>query len=204
MSISQDMLRLNPMPLRDSEETHTSVLLRNLINAAAKDDHFTFTWLLGNFSNNIYGFIVLFLSLLSLVPIIDIAARLILLLVFCQGMLGYPAPILPEKFLLRKYPVRYLSILERYAVPALQYFERFARPRWLPFLMAARRMTAILAFLLTVISLLIPLPFANVPVAIVSALMALAYIEHDGILLASALFISIGILLIVFAPLFLK
>jgi hypothetical protein len=104
--------------------------------------------------------------------------------------------------LLRKYPAQYLSSLERYAVPVLQYFEKFARPRWLPFLVAARHITALLAFLLTVVSLLIPLPFANVPIAIVSALMALAYIEHDGILLACALFISAGMLTIVFAPLF--
>jgi hypothetical protein len=157
---------------------------------------------MGRLSNNIYGFIVLFLSLLSLIPIIDIAARFILLLVLCQVMLGYPAPILPRKFLLRKYPARYLLILQRYAVPVLEHFEKFARPRWLPFLMAARRITTILAFLLTVVSLLIPLPFANVPIAIVSALMALAYIEHDGVLLAWALFISVGMLLIVFAPLF--
>jgi len=201
MSSYKNILRFRALPQLDTNTTHTSVLLKNLIDAAAANDHFTFAWLMGCLSTNIYGLIVLFLSLLSLVPIIDIAARFILLLVFCQAILGYPAPILPQKFLLRKYPARYLSSLERYAVPALKYFEKFVRPRWLPFLMAARRMTAVLAFLLTVLSLLIPLPFANVPVAIVSALMALAYIEHDGVLLVCALFISVGMLMIVFIPL---
>jgi len=194
------MLKLKTMPPFDTQEVHTSVLLKNLIYAASATDHFTFEWLMGRLSNNLYGVIVLFLSLLSLIPIIDIAARFILLLVFCQGMLGYPAPILPRKFLQQKYPARYLSGLEYYVIPLLEYFEKIARPRWLPFLMAARRITAILAFLLTVVSLLIPLPFANVPVAIVSALMALAYIEHDGILLACALFVSAGMLMIVFVP----
>ncbi len=185
------------MPPLDTNETHTSVLLKNLINRAGTTDNFTFAWLMGSLSDNIYGLIVLFLSLLSFVPIIDIAARFILLLVFCQGMLGYPAPILPQKFLLRKYPVKYLVSLERRAIPLLEYFEKFARPRWLHFLIASRRISALLALLLTVISLLIPLPFANVPIAIVSALMALAYIEHDGVLLAGAISISLGILMIV-------
>jgi len=201
MSSYKNILRFRALPPLDTNETHTSVLLKNLIDAAAANDHFTFAWLMERLSTNIYGFIVLFLSLLSLVPIIDIAARFILLLVFCQGILGYPAPILPRKFLLRKYPARYLSSLERYAVPGLEYIEKIARPRWVPFLTAVRHIAAVLAFLLTVISLLIPLPFANIPVAIVSALMALAYIEHDGILLACALFVSVGILLIVFWPL---
>jgi len=202
MNSYKNILRLRALPPLDTNGIHTSVLLKNLIDAAETTDHFTFAFFMGFLSNNIYGFIVLFLSLLSLVPIIDIAARFILLLVFCQGMLGYPAPILPQKFLLRKYPARYLSSLERHAIPVLEYFEKFVRPRWLPFLVAARRIAALLAFLLTVVSLLIPLPFANVPVAIVSALMALAYIEHDGILLACALFISVGMLMVIFAPLF--
>ncbi len=102
--------------------------------------------------------------------------------------------------LARNFPAK--TGLDRYAIPVLEYFEKFARPRWVPFLAAARHIAALLAFLLTVVSLLIPLPFANIPVAIVSALMALAYIEHDGILLACALFISVGILMIIFAPLF--
>jgi hypothetical protein len=197
MNSYKNILRLRSLPPLDTNETHTSVLLKNLINRAGTTDNFTFAWLMGSLSDNIYGLIVLFLSLLSFVPIIDIAARFILLLVFCQGMLGYPAPILPQKFLLRKYPVKYLVSLERRAIPLLEYFEKFARPRWLHFLIASRRISALLALLLTVISLLIPLPFANVPIAIVSALMALAYIEHDGVLLAGAISISLGILMIV-------
>jgi hypothetical protein len=200
MTGHQNTLYINTVPSPDAQGIHTSVLLKNLIEAAAVSDHFTFAWLTEHLSNNIYGFIILFLSLLSLIPIIDIAARFMLLLIFCQGMLGYPAPILPQKFLARKYPARYLSSLKRYAIPLLEYFEKFTRPRWLPFLIAARRATSLLAFLLTIISLLLPLPFSNIPIAIVSALMALAYIEHDGILLAFALFISVGMLMVIFIP----
>jgi hypothetical protein len=202
MNPYQNILRFKTILPSDVQEIHTSVLLKNLIDASEESDYFTLAWLMERLSNNIYGFIILFLSLLSLVPIINFAARFILLLIFCQGMLGYPNPILPQKVLLRKYPARYLSSLERYGVPLLKYFEKLARPRWLPFLIVARRTTSLLAFLLTVISLLIPLPFANIPIAVVCALMALAYIEHDGILLAGALFISVAILMVVLAPLF--
>jgi hypothetical protein len=167
-------------------QSHTSALLQELINGIS-EDHFTLDWLMGHLPKNSFGIILLFLALLSLLPIISFVARLLILVLLLQILLGYTSPVLPQRFLLRPLPSHYLSRLDRHAIPALKHLEKAVRPRWPTFLLAARRVTAVTMLLLTILSLVLPIPLANVPVAIISMVIALAYIEHDGLLLAIGL-----------------
>jgi len=183
-------------------QPHTSTLLHALIDDAPAE-HFTLDWLIGHMPKYSFGIIMLFLALLSLLPVISVVARLLMLFLALQILLGYHSPVLPKRLTARALPSRYLAHLNWHAIPALRHLEKGVRPRLPRFLLAARRITALIAIVLTLFSLLAPLPLANVPPAAVRVLMALAYIEHDGLLLLVALFSATVILTIVTASFFL-
>jgi hypothetical protein len=178
------------------QQVHTSALLQDLI-ASATEDHFTLEWLSENLPKNSFGVIILFLGLISLLPVISVISRILLMGLALQIIWGNPSPVFPKRLMQRRLPSRYLSRLDRHAIPALRYLEKAVRPRWPGFLSAARRFTAFIAFLLIFLSLIVPFPFANIPPALINILMALAYIEHDGLLLAIALTLSLVLLGIV-------
>ena len=174
-------------------EDHTSVVLGRLIDEAPADD-FTLGWIIGHLPRRCYGVMLLFLAIVALLPIISIPARLLILVLMVQGMLGYPAPILPGRWMKRKLPARHLQSLKRNVIPALQRLETVVRPRWCPIFDKTRRFAAVLVFFLTLVSLLAPVPFANVPPALICILIALGYIEHDGFILAAG-YVSAFVLL---------
>jgi len=185
-----------------SHQVHASVLLQELIDGTASTKHFTLGWLIGNLPERSFGVIILFLGLFSLLPFISYASGVLILILMLQLILGYRSPVFPRWLLLRQMSSRYLVRLDRHVVPALKHLERIVRPRWSDFLRRAQRISAIIVLLLTILSLLAPLPFANIPVAMVTILMALAYIEHDGLLLSVTIFTALAMLLIVSAAVF--
>jgi hypothetical protein len=176
------------------ENIHASALMRKLIDHSAGKQHFTVNFLMSNMPANSFGIIGFILSVLSLVPVIDIPVRFLILIILCQIMLGYDRPVLPRQFLAKQFSTRYLDRLERHVIPALETIEKAIRPRWLVFLKRARRGTAVIVFALTIVSLVLPIPFSNVPPAIASGLIALAYLENDGLLLLIAIVASIAML----------
>lgn len=180
------------------EETHTSVWLQRLVDEAPKKS-FTLNWLIGHLPKHSFGIILLFLALISTLPVISIPARLLILVLLLQIIFGYHSPVLPGWLVNRPLPARYLTRLNRHAIPALQYFEKIVRPRWLLLFRHTRRIIAFIAALLTILSLFAPFPLANVPPAVISVLIALAYIEHDGLTLTIALFFALLLLVIVSA-----
>jgi hypothetical protein len=184
------------IPPETSEQVHTSVLLRKLINGAASKEHFNLNWLIGSLPNSSFGMIILFLAMLSMVPVITFVSRSLIMILTLQIILGYNIPVFPRWMLLRPLSSRYLARLDRHVVPALEHLEKAVRPRWPVFLQRARHITAIIVLLLTLLSLLFPLPFTNIPVALVILLMAFAYIEHDGLLLSITLITSLAMLMI--------
>src|SRR4029077_1587447 len=105
--------------------------------------------------------IILFLAMPSMVPVVTFVSRPLIMILMLQIILGYNSPVLPRRILLRPLPSRYLARLDRHVVPALKHLEKAVRPRWPVFLKRARRTTAIIVLLLTLLSLLFPLPFIN-------------------------------------------
>jgi hypothetical protein len=85
-------------------------------------------------------------------------------------------------------------------IPALRYLERFIRPRWPTPFEATKRVIGGFVLLLGV-CLLAPLPLSNIPISLTIVLVAFAYLEEDGILLAVALTITLGLLAAVAAAL---
>jgi hypothetical protein len=68
--------------------------------------------------------------------------------------------------------------------------ERFIRPRWPTPFQTTKRVVGVFVLLLGT-GLLIPIPLSNIPSAIVIVLVAFAYLEEDGILLAVALMLAL-------------
>jgi hypothetical protein len=168
-----------PMP----EDIHTSMILRRLIDEAPANT-FTLKWMVGHLPNRSFGVILLFLSIVALLPIISIPARLLIMALTFEIIIGYHAPVLPKRWMKRHLPSHYLPRLEHHVIPLLEHLEVLVRPRWCPVLTRSRRFAAVIGFLLCVLSLLEPLPLANMPAALICVLISLSFIEHDGMLLA--------------------
>jgi hypothetical protein len=167
------------------EETHTSVLLHRLLKEAPAD-YFTLDWFIGHLPKRSFGVILLFLALIAILPVISIPARILIIVLTFQIIAGYHSPALPRRWMTRPLPSRYLLKLEHHVIPLLEHLEMAVRPRWPLILNGTRRIAAFVALLLTLLSLLAPLPLSNVPPSLISVLMALSYIEHDGMLLTVA------------------
>jgi hypothetical protein len=65
----------------------------------------------------------------------------------------------------------------------LCYLERFVRPRWSTPFQSTKRVLGVAVLLLS-LGLFVPVPMSNIPPALTVLLVAFAYLEEDGMLLA--------------------
>jgi hypothetical protein len=101
-------------------------------------------------------------------------------------ILARPGPVFPRRVAARSFRTERLARLLRRVVPVLRWLERFIRPRWATPFEATKRVVGGVVLLLGGL-LLAPVPLSNVPPALVTALIAFAYLEEDGALLCAAL-----------------
>ena len=186
--------KLYPIAPESLPTIRTSVMLRRLIDNVP-DEHFTLDWLISSMPNRSYGVVIFFLALISFVPVAGDFARVVIMFFALQIMWGYRSPVLPLRVRMRKLSSRHLTRLPKITFSALTHLEKSIRPRWSPIL-NVRRFTGAILFMVCLVSLLVPLPFSNVPAAAVIALMALAYLEHDGLLLVIAELAGIGMVML--------
>jgi hypothetical protein len=175
--------------------TPSSRVLADLLRQAPKDQ-FTLGWLLSTLHQRSFGVVILFLGILATAPIGSSVPGIMLAAVAVQMIAGIREPIFPRFITNRWLPTQYLFRLGERAIPILQYLERVVHPRWPRAFEAARRLVGVVVLLLTAALLLTPIPFSNIPPAVLVILIALAYIEEDGLLLCLAVFaafILIGI-----------
>ena len=85
------------------------------------------------------------------------------------------------------------------AVPILKYLEKFIHPRWHTPFEATKRLVGSVVLMLSAATVFSPIPFSNVVPALVIALIALAYLEEDGVLLSVALLAAIILLVLALA-----
>jgi hypothetical protein len=96
---------------------------------------------------------------------------------------GRDAPAFPRFITARRLPSRYLFVLGERSIPLLRYLENAVHPRWPAAFETAKRFVGVVVLLLTAILLLFPVPLSNIAPAMVIAMIALAYIEEDGLLI---------------------
>lgn len=172
---------------------HTSVVLQQLLDEA-QSDHVTLRWLLGRLRKRSYGMIMLVVALLATVPGVCIVAGLLLMIPAFEMICGQPAPRFPRRIADRPLPTRHLAALLRRAIPALKYLERLTHPRWHAVLETAKRPVGAVVMTLSTVVVFAPIPLTNIVPALVIALISLAYLEEDGLVLSISLCAALVVL----------
>jgi len=103
-----------------------------------------------------------------------------------QMILGHDVAVLPRLIARRKISVEKLARAIRIIMPRLEWVERLIRPRWPTPFETTKRLTGTIMLLLG-LTLISPVPFSHVVPALVIMLLALAYLEEDGIVLLISL-----------------
>jgi hypothetical protein len=181
-----------PMDTALAEHVHTSDLLARLIEEAPKDS-VDLDWLLGHLQKRAFGLLLLILAIAIAVPGLGIVASVVIAFPAVEMMLARDRPTLPRFLAKRSFDAKRLSKLVERSLPLLRRVERVSRSRWHTPVEATKRAVGLLVLALA-ISAIGPLPLINIPPALTIALVAIAYLGEDGLLLALAF--AIGILLL--------
>src|SRR5882757_2675803 len=128
-------------------------------------EHFTIEWLLGRLDRRSFGIILLVMSLVAMVPGISLLIGPLLAIPAFEMILGQSGPSFPRRIAV--YPLRSSALagIVKRALPLLAVLEKIVHPRW-PISPGVSRLAAGVAMV---------------------ALIALAYLEEDGLLLCLSL-----------------
>lgn len=168
----------------------TSILLQRLHDEIPVGC-FTLGWLMHSLHKRSFGIITLLLALVAIAPGLSIVAGLLLMIPAFQMIIGKTAPAFPRRIAAHPLPAKYLSAVLQRSVPVLRYLEHVVHPRWHTPIELTKRTVGVAVFMLSVTLVFIPLPLSNVVPALVIALLSLAYLEEDGVLLAVALLTAV-------------
>jgi len=157
-------------------------------------------WLVEALGDRSFGLTLLMMALIALVPGASTFVGVLIAWPAIQLILRYDTPVLPGYVARREIAVDKLARAVRIVTPKLRWMEKLIRPRWTAGFRAARRLTGIIILLLG-ISMVSPFPFSHVLPAIVIMMLALAYLEEDGIVLMLALLAAMSSLAITGAAL---
>jgi hypothetical protein len=162
----------------------TSELLEELVSQAPNGP-VDLDWLLGCLDKRSFGLLLLLLGLLVIVPGVASIASLTVLFPSVEMMLGRNRPAFPQFLAKRPFDFERFKGLTERVQPVLRAIENLSRPRWrLPPAVAGRLVGAIV-FLLA-LSAIWPLPLVNIIPGAIIVLVAIAYLQEDGLLLAVA------------------
>jgi hypothetical protein len=164
----------------------TSVVLQRL-HDDLPTDHFTLGWLMHSLDKRSFGIIMILLALVAIVPGLSIVAGMLLMIPAFQMIAGKPAPVFPRRIAARSLPTRRLAAVVQRSVPVLRYLEKAIHPRWHAHFEAAKRPVGAVVALLSATLVFIPIPLSNMVPALAIALISLAYLEEDGVLLSISL-----------------
>jgi hypothetical protein len=175
-----------------------SVVLQQLHDEMPAD-HFTLGWLMHSLHKRSFGIIVLLIALVAIIPGLSIVAGLLLMIPAFQMIAGKSAPVFPSRIATRSLPTRHLAVVVQRFVPVLRYLEKAIHPRWRTPIGATKRLVGAIVLTLSATLVLIPVPLSNVAPALVIALIALAYLEEDGILLLIGVLAAVILLVVAVA-----
>jgi hypothetical protein len=174
----------------------TSVQLVRLLDRAEPEAAVSMGWLMEQLGGRSFGLALLVMGVLGLLPGISTVAALMVVWLAVQMMLGHEAAVLPGFVARRTVGVERLAGLIGIVAPWLAWLERMVQPRWPMLFQATERSTGFVMLLLG-LSMLLPVPFSQIVPAPVIILLALAYLEEDGIALVLALIAALAALSII-------
>jgi hypothetical protein len=184
-------------PLSLKAHGPVSTILQELRDTAPPDK-FSLDWLLGALETRSFAIVILILALVSMAPGISIVAGLLMMIPAVQMIAGRSTPAFPRRVGAYTLPTAYLSASVRRVVPVLGYVEQIIRPRWPTPPQTTKRMVGAVVALLAFAVVFCPIPLSNVAPAFMIALIAIAYLEEDGLFLSFALAVGIVMLAVAF------
>jgi hypothetical protein len=137
---------------------------------------------------------MLLLGVVAIAPGVSVVAGLLLMIPALQMIAGRHAPVFPRRIADRPLPTRRLAALVQRAVPVLRYLEKMVYPRWHIPTEATKRLVGVVVAILSITLVFAPIPLSNVVPALVIAMIALAYVEEDGLALLIALLAAVIVL----------
>jgi hypothetical protein len=182
------------LPLDETARTPTSIMLERLLEEAPGDT-VTLDWLIGELRERSFGFVMLLMGMVALIPGGSTFIGFLLAYPAIQMIMAREAPTMPAFIAKRRISTARLATVARRAASALKRVERFIRPRWRTPFEATKRVVGVVILALAP-TLIWPFPFSHIIPAMVIMLLALAYLEEDGVLLVLALaaaLLSLGI-----------
>jgi len=183
-----------PPPTVDASTPVSASVVLQRLHDEVPPGHFTLGWLMHSLQKRSFGIIMLLLALVAIAPGISIAAGILLMIPAFQMIVGKPAPVFPRRIANHGLPTRHLANVVQRCLPALRYLETVIHPRWHTALGPTKRIVGVVIVLLSATLVVSPIPFTNVVPALVVALISIAYLEEDGLLLSIALLAALVVL----------
>lgn len=143
-------------------------------------------WLMEQLGRRSFGLTLFVMALIAFLPGVSTLVGVLVAWPAVQMVLGHDRAVLPRLIARRELGVDRLARVIRFVTPRLAWVERLIRPRWPTPFQTTKRLTGIVMLLLG-LSIISPLPFSHVVPALVIMLLALAYLEEDGVALLVAL-----------------
>ena len=157
-------------------------------------------WLMEQLGRRSFGLTLFAMGVIALIPGASTVMGVLVGWPAVQMMLGQEVGALPRLVARRQVGVDRLARVIRLVTPRLAWIERLIRPRWPTPFQTTKRLTGIVMLLLG-LSMISHVPFSHVVPALVIMLLALAYLEEDGVALLIALIAALASLAITAATL---
>ena len=179
------------------EHVPTSKLFQAVLDDAPKE-RVSVGWLVRSLHERSFGMIMLLLGLLAILPGVSIAAAPLLMALGFQMMMAREIPVLPRFIAGRSIPTPRIARLIDRSTSVIRALEKIIGPRWHTPVVVTKRVVGVIVLLLAV-TLFMPVPLSNIIPGALIMLIAVAYLEEDGVLLSIALCAAIPSLAITWA-----
>ena len=167
----------------------TSVVMHALLDEAP-GEAVSLSWVIERLGERSFGLLMFLLALIALVPGLSGFIGVLLMIPAFQMIMARRVPVLPRFIARRQIPRQHLGRLIARMVPLLRRAERLFKPRWPTPFESTRRVVGVVILLLGA-TLIEPIPFSHVIPSLVIMLVAIAYLEEDGVFLCVALFVAL-------------
>jgi hypothetical protein len=148
----------------------------------AEGTHVSIGWMLEQLGPRSFGLTFFVMGLVGLVPGLSTFIGALVAWPALQLIRGRKVASLPRLVRERTISIEKLARLSQAASSRLAVIERLVRPRWPPAIQTTRSLTGFVMLLLG-LTMVLPIPFGHLMPAFVILILALAYLEEDGIAL---------------------
>jgi hypothetical protein len=165
--------------------THTSDLLDELLSKAPEGP-VDLEWLLTRLDSRSFGLILLLLGLLMIIPGVATIATVMIVFPGIEMLLGRSSPTFPRFLSKRPFDFKRFSRFIVRVKPVLRAVETVSRPRWNVYRHITGPLVGAIVLLLA-LSAMWPLPLVSIIPGIVISMIAIGYLQEDGVVLIAAL-----------------